>query len=530
MLEGTTLATALTRARREPDERYSSKRLFIEGRAARLVSGATQTQAKWTSDVKALTGENVLLQNSSPGAALLIQVTDGAVWALTWGTGFHFLDTEQIDFGFGAGIVARSALPAEVKSLTKTILDHRARVDRSSMPNGSTIRDLGVDGYGEVISRIEAKATIPELAVGDRTLQLRAADSLNLPLAKTPTGLVADLEALDELSRRNVLPGLESLEQLIALKPRDSRVPALEEKLVEALKNQDTSRLGVSWPHERLDSYGPSSSARIVGVGDGQRRVLEQVPDIDYFVDLLSAVEPDRVLDRMKRIRIELHGDADPDGGGTLVAAPVALRRWLAFEVEDGSQRYCLHDGNWYRMDDRYLARIDDRVREILAEPASLAFPAWGDESEKDYNEYAAEELSGYCMDRKLIRTPLHSRGGLEPCDVFIPPGTLIHVKRGRRSSDLSHLIAQGLVSADALARDENARAAWRDRVEEESSGAIDDADLDEVILAIGSTKPITVDTLFTFTKVNLVKQVDALRFLGVKVAVVAIGSPEPAL
>lgn len=527
MLEGTTLETALTKARRESSERYSSRSLSIEGRAARLVSGATQSKAKWSSDVKALTGENVVLQNESPGAALLIQVTDDAIWALTWGTGFHFLDTEQIDFGFGAGIVARSALPAEVKSLTKTILDHRARVDRSSMPNGSTIRDLGVDGYGEVVSRIEAKASIPELAAGDRTIQLRAADSLNLPLAKSPAGLVADLKALDELSHKSVLPGLESLEQLIALKPRDSRVPALEAKLVEALHKRDTRRLGVSWPHERLDSYGPASSVRIVGVGDGQHRVLEHVPDVDYFVDLLTAVDPDLMADRVKKIKIELHGDADPDGGSTLVAAPVALRRWLAFEVEEGSQRYCLHDGSWYRMDDRYLARIDDRVREILAEPASVPLPDWGDEPEKDYNEHAAEKLSGYSMDRKLISTPLHSRGGIEPCDVFIPPGTLIHVKRGRRSSDLSHLIAQGLVSADALARDENARTAWRERVKEESSGAIDDAELNEVILAIGSTRPITVDTLFTFTKVNLVKQVDALRFLDVHVAVATIRSPE---
>jgi hypothetical protein len=144
-------------------------------------------------DVKILTGHSVSLSNSSPGAALLIQDKDNVVWALTWGTGFHFLDSEQIDFGFGSRIVARSALPAEVKSLTKTVLDHRARVDRSSMPNGSTIRDLGVDGYGEVVSRIEAKAVIEDLAVGNKVIQLRASDSLNVPLAKSAEHLIRDL-------------------------------------------------------------------------------------------------------------------------------------------------------------------------------------------------------------------------------------------------------------------------------------------------------------------------------------------------
>lgn len=198
--------------------------------------------------------------------------------------------------------------------------------------------------------------------------------------------------------------------------------------------------------------------------------------------------------------------------------------------MEEEGQRFCLHDGNWYRMDDRYLARIDERVRDILAEPASLTLPPWGDEYEDAYNKHAAKALSGYCLDRKLITTPLHSRGGIEPCDVFVAPGTLIHVKRGRQSADLSHLLAQGLVSTDALARDENARTAWKKRISEESDGIIQDAELKEVILAIGSARPITADTLFTFTKVNLVKQFDALRYLGVQAHVATISPPSQEL
>lgn len=525
MLEGSTLETALTESRRESDDHFTVTDLTVQQRPARLVSGAITTGAKWTNDIKLLTGHAVSLSNSSPGAALLIQDRQESIWALTWGTGFHFLDSEQIDFGFGSGIVARSALPSEIKSLTKTILDHRARVDRSSMPNGSTIRDLGVDGYGEVVSRIESKAIIKDLAVGDKIIQLRAADSLNLPLAKEPGRLIEDLAVLDTLSQHPVLAGLESLEQLIALKPRDSRVPPLDEKLIDALLSDEPQRLGVSWPHERLDAFGPVMSVKVTGLGDHKRRVFDQTPDISDIIEMLSEVPREQILDRIKSIKIELHSEADPQRN-TLVSTPVPLRRWLAFEVEDDSQRFCLHDGSWYRMDDKYLARIDERVREILAEPPSLRLPPWGDTHEDVYSKHAAEVLSGYCLDRKLITTPLHSRGGIEPCDVFVAPGVLIHVKRGRRSADLSHLLAQGLVSTDALSRDESARAAWKARIAEESSGAVEDAELNEVILAIGSDQPVTVDTLFTFTKVNLVKQFDALRYLDVKVHVATILPP----
>lgn len=144
---------------------------------------------------------------------------------------------------------------------------------------------------------------------------------------------------------------------------------------------------------------------------------------------------------------------------------------------------------------------------------------------EKEYNTLAAGSLGGVCLDRKLISTPLHHRGGIEPCDVFVPPGTLLHMKRGSSSASLSHLLAQGLVSADALARDEHARRAWCARIEEETSGRIRDAQVDAVVLGIQREKPITVESLFTFTKVNLVKQHAALRSLGVLVAIKTISS-----
>ncbi|MFT3834579.1 MAG: TIGR04141 family sporadically distributed protein [Micropruina sp.] len=379
MLEGTTLDAALTESRRESDDDFAVTDLSIEGRPARLVAGETKRVATWVKDLQQLAGQTLSLKNRSPGAALLIQDAHDVIWALTWGTGFTFLDHEQIDFGFGSGIVARSAHPNEVKSLTKTILDHRARVDRSSMPNGSTIRDLGVDGYGEVVSRIEAKAVIDELTVGSKVIQLRAADSLNLPLAKSAHDLIQDLSALEALSQRSVLPGLESLEQLIALKPKDSRVATLDQKLADALLSTETHRLGVSWPHERLDVYGPVMSIKVTGFGDRRRLVFEQAPDIGDVVDWLAESPRDKILGLLKTVKIELHGEAEPQRN-TLVSTPVPLRRWLAFEVEEEGQRFCLHDGSWYRMDDQYLARIDGRVREILAAPASLSLPPWGDE------------------------------------------------------------------------------------------------------------------------------------------------------
>lgn len=69
------------------------------------------------------------------------------------------------------------------QSITKTILDHRTL---TSLPNGSTMWNLGVDGYGEVISRGDTKTRILGLTFGDKDIQLKAAASLSLPLARRP--------------------------------------------------------------------------------------------------------------------------------------------------------------------------------------------------------------------------------------------------------------------------------------------------------------------------------------------------------
>lgn len=385
------------------------------------------------------------------------------------------------------------------------------------------MRDLGVDEYGEVVNRIEARAIISNLSVGEKVIQLRAADSLNLPLAKSPEKLVKDLKALNDLLELPVLPGLEGIEQLVALKPKDPVVVALDNQLYEAISNADGDRMSISWPHERLDQWAPFASCKVSGFGDHKSKFFEYAPDLDEILSWFKDTPVETIASRLSLIQIELFSENKPSPA-TVASNAVPLRRWLTFEVQVDERRYCLHDGSWYRMDDQYLDRIDKRVREILTTTPSLSLPAWpAGENEADYNIRAAKLLGGYSLDRKLISTPLHSRGGIEPCDIYVNPGQLIHVKRGRDSASMSHLLAQALVSTESLARDENGRRAWMDRVAAVSDGRFADAGISEVILGIGRPKPLDVDSLFTFTKVNLVKQFDALKFLDVAVRLVTI-------
>ncbi len=109
---------------------------------------------------------------------------------------------------------------------------------------------------------------------------------------------------------------------------------------------------------------------------------------------------------------------------------------------------------------------------------------------------------------------------------MYLPDGTLIHVKRTEKSSAASHLFAQALVSADALCNDVEARQKLRDRI---FAGGGDSGTFGSkptrVILAMHrSNGPgLTAEDLFTFTKVNLVRQATSLEARAVPVRIVSI-------
>ena len=522
MAEDTTLLEALREQYREPSEQFDVRSVRVGQSSALLVDGAFANPSKWGESVSILTGVGVSHDNRSPGAVLVIEDESGALWALTWGVGFQLLNQENIDFRFGTRVVARSALPTEIKSITKSVLDHRARVDHTILPGGSTIRGFGVDGYGEIVSRVDAKAEILGLTCEHSTVQLHATDALNLPLAKQPEKLIDDLHVLNKLLDGPVVRGLESVEQLVALKPKDPLVAELDQRLAERLLGKSSEPLGMSWPHARVGISGQMASCKISGLGGRQTKISEDIPDIDGVLKWLHGHDEHSVLQRIRSIALQIHDEADPSSENA-ISPPLALRRWLAFEVREGASRYCFHDGSWYRMDDRYLDRIDNRVDEILSVPSSVVLPPWPQGTdERDYNISAARAVSGYSLDRKLMKTRLHSHG-IEPCDIHVRPGTFIHVKRGRGSSDLSHLLAQTLVSWEALTYDETARTAWLEQVSEQAGSPVANVSLDEVVIAIGKAKPITTKSLFTFSKVNLVKHCDLLRDVRVRV----VGIPE---
>jgi len=188
---------------------------------------------------------------------------------------------------------------------------------------------------------------------------------------------------------------------------------------------------------------------------------------------------------------------------------------------------YSLYDGAWYQIHHDYAENINSRTAAIFAKTINdVRFPNWSPtDDEAAYNVQLAVTTGGVCLDRELITTDLHSRG-IEACDVYLQDGTLVHVKRTEKSTAASHLLAQALVSADALCNDEQARQKLRERIVRAGGdpGSLGDKPARVILAMHRRGRPtLTAEDLFTFTKVNLVRQVSSLESRGVQVRIASI-------
>ena len=492
----------------------------VQGSESLLVAGTMhREQTTWAGRLSTLSGVSISLGNTTAAAVLVIRAAPTEAWALTYGMGFQLLEPAHIDPGFGMRVAIRTAQPDAIQSLTRSELDHRARTDRSSIPAGEALRGFGIGDFGEVVTRISGSATVSGLTLGDASVRIRAADALSVPLAKTPRCLMSDLDAIAATLDLAAQPELQALEQFVRVKNREM-IERLETELRAALEGGSNGRLALGWPHERIDDNGTPSAFKLLGTGKHYVEAKDDLPNLDDLLEAIERKAPDDRLAGASSIKVQLFRDSD---GEEPVSGAIPAIHWLFFEIEISGVRYCLFDSRWYAMDTDYAQRLQAHVDEIFARPPAVSLPDWTVSThpdEKAYNAMAAASLGGVMLDRQLLRTTQHPRG-FEASDIITEDGLLIHVKHTPKSSAVSHLIAQALVSTDALRHDNEARQQLR-KLTTDAGGDpswLPDR-LSSVMLAMARHKPITAEKLFSFSQVTLTRLDSSLVGAGVTLTI----------
>lgn len=220
------------------------------------------------------------------------------------------------------------------------------------------------------------------------------------------------------------------------------------------------------------------------------------------------------------------------NGDGQEVDRSYPLRDYVQAEVDHGGRRFVLTSGVWFEVAADFVTEVHDFVASIPDITTSLNLPPWPESAWKDvnaptgegaYNEHVAAARGFALMDKKNVTVTGRQR--VEMCDLLTANRQLVCVKRASRSSSLSHLFAQGSVSASLMHEPPYAEHVHKSLLTVNSQAAQSYNPADWMfVYAIATDKPGPLaDTLFFFSQVHLRTHVKHITERGYKVALARV-------
>jgi len=443
--------------------------------------------------------------SSSVGAVLCITAHQNK-FLLTFGTGFHLLQEEEIERDFGLRVTLNSVDPDKLRSLDKSSYDHNPLNSRTQSTKEVDIFDLHIDSDLEMLYAVTGISTV-ELFGSHVT----GRDALTVITNTELNELEKILEEALKRYKQKLPDSFEWVDNVNKIRDQDD-INILDFELEKILCGSDLSCLWL-----------------------GEPEIVDWEQQIGYSFDLYARSERHAVLE-LPQLLSYLNSKSLPISIESLKHTSIhvndaqyhAIKSWSAYkclyaELKYGADQFILRSSIWYKVNSDFLAAVDASLSSL--EAYKHCFPIYNEDREEDYNQALTSDPSFELLDKKNIKI-----GGaydkLEFCDLVRNGKDLIHVKYYRSSSTLSHLFSQGCVSAEAFVRDVDFRKKLNSKLPK-SIQLVDptprpDPASYKIVYAIATTKKLPLELPF-FSKVTLKNALKVLRGLNYSVEIIAI-------
>lgn len=461
------------------------------------------------------------VQTASSSGLLLLKV-DGNTFALTFGYGRTFLDQAKIERRFGLKVALNMIDERQIRSLDTKKFDEMVVSTNTQTSRTTELPTFGVDIMRDILRAVTGVAP-----AGSGYKSLSGADALVLGVDKAVDDLphvLRDLYTHFKATKYQTTFGwVDHLAEV-----RDpSFVSTLDGQLLDQLRLADTSTTHMAMP-ENLDW---EDIEHFVIAPTKRQRTFDELDLDEYLAEkACDAANLTIQLLKSRKVSVKFLSSADP------------VARWSVYHCLVSEQRvdgklFALVEGRWFEIADTLVKQVDAAVQAVPAATITLP-PGRSGETERAYNERAAAASTDLALlDAKLV-TADGANTKIEFCDLLSKDGSLVHVKRKSRSSTLSHLFAQGHVSAEAMVdgvlRDQvraaitkavgkRRDAAWLDLVPP-STDEVERDRLNVTYAVIANSKAKGVEWLPFFSRLTLMQTLRDLSRLGFnKVALVRI-------
>jgi uncharacterized protein (TIGR04141 family) len=451
--------------------------------------------------------------SNQTNAGVLLLRTAHRFFAVTFGYGRNLLKSDVFVRDFGLKVVlntvdADKLRSVDVKSIEELVVTTRRQTSRTA-----DLDTFGLDASHDLLKAVTG--TPREQVFGRR---ISGADTLAVAIPCELSDLADRCELfLNAYERTDYRERFEFIDHMAPVRDRDT-VEMLNDQLVSDLTARRLDRLYLAAPD-------PMEWTGVSGFTYSDAKTAPVFEDLD-IEDWLATLDPERVLDvaELKGRHVGVRFDE----------SETSSTRWslfscLVYESQMGDNLYVLSDGDWFQVAKTFADRVQQEVTGLREDLFHLP-PAGKNEAEAAYNARVAAELGFGLMDQVLV-LPSGARTRIEFCDLLTADGRFIHVKRKTRSATLSHLFAQGVVSAQEFILDASLRAEARGRVptdHPELAALLTDAPPQprdyRVVYAVVSGPTATWPlSLPFFSQLNASTAATLLRKMGLKVSLVQI-------
>lgn len=473
----------------------------------------------WAPFLDFAAGVHIDQLNTISSSAVFFVRAAGRILVFAFGYGRHLLNLSKFEPDFGIKTALNTLDHENLIGVDLHTLDDKPIQKKSQATMGSEVRAFGIDVSKDVLRAATGKpigsVAFSRISGGD------AMFSFTKKLVPSDLKNIAS-EVLGYYNNNNYKKTFGWVDNIRKIRDSGS-IERLDRKLVADLK-KPSPRVIVTIPEVlNWDDVDGFSFTR------GKQNISPIIESDEYFTGL---DKKDLSIDKIKRDRLFIF-----DCNGQ--EHPHPIYKCLYFEIRQKKVTYIIFGGIWYEIDTNFVDRVEAVLSEISE--STIAFPSvktWKVkkkdkmvakiESEGDYNTRAAKNLKFHLLDKQLVKTS-RSTTSIELCDLLTSNKQFIHAKhRKGGSAGLSHLFAQGNVSASLMLGDKAFRKKARIQLRKVNPAAqklvplnkISSDEYEIVFLVLGEKTNQVIQNLPLFSKVNLSHAYESLSQRGFKVSV----------
>lgn len=474
---------------------------------------------RWLDSVKPLFApvedEEPPIVSKTAGGVLLVRAHE-QLFGITFGTGFHAMNSTLIEPDFGIKVAANCVDPEKITLADARGLGKGRRNATSRLPVPNEMFALGLLTDEEWIRKFGGEVNITGFAKnasGADALQLNIE---NFDLFDLGPKLRQVLSLFESTNYHNFFPFLDYFRR----ETNKDLIDQLDAQIAENMRSRDPE-IGFALPDEfnlTADIYRLSRYKRDTFLAE------LRTEDVYNTIDQLEGWK-----NPLQSVKIEAFDLSDQ-----LLSERESLRSYVVGTVpwrgNDNIRAYTMTAGTWFRIDQEYVDLVDRYLRDNVTDlTQTVELLEWDDEylkehvegryGEERYNRWVSQQLGYSLLDRDLYR----KRGGqqVEICDLLTRDKQLICVKRMDGSDKMSHLFQQGSVSTRMMMVNDDYRAKLMEKFRElDPAGEFGGPTEWTVVFAIATSKPGALkDIMYFFSRAALKTHGEAIKSCGFKVA-----------